>query len=443
MNKKLLAASLSLLVAPLLVFTAKNAHAENLLQVYQQAKRHDAQLKVQESGHLATLEQRQQARAGLRPQVNLSGNTSYAAERDSLTSKTVDGNQANYALTLGQPLYNQGVKANIAKTDALIGQSAETLESARQDLMVRVAKAYLEALQAQDNLAFAKAEKTAINRQLEQAKAYFEAGRSAITDVKEAEASDAAAQAQEITATQQLDIAREQLRVLTGGFYPALDAPRANMPLAMPTPNSIEAWVNTAKQNNHQLRASQQAMAAAQKGVAVQRAGKLPTVDLFAKQTGSYLNNDTYTNQRSNDVAVGISVSMPLYTGGATTSKIREAQFTFQQTQQAYDLQMRQTEQQVRSAFLGIQSSMSQVTANQQALVSAETAAQATQAGFEVGTRTAVDVLNAVRAEFRARRDHARARYDFLLNTLLLRQAAGTLTEKDMMAISVIMQPKG
>ena len=440
MNKTLLAASLSLLAVPLLALTANNAHAENLLQVYQQAKNHDAQLQAQESGHLATLEQRQQALAGFRPQVNLSGNASYAAERDSLTSKTVDGNQANYALTLDQPLYNQGVKANIAKTDALVRQSAATLDAVRQNLIVRVATAYFETLQAQDNLTFAKAEKAAINRQLVQAKAYFEAGRSAITDVKEAEASDATAQAQEIAATQQLDIAREQLRVLTGSVYPSLDVPRTNMPLAMPTPNRIDAWVNIAKQNNHQLRASQQAMAAAQKGVAVQRANKLPTVNLFAKQTGSYLNNDTYINQRSNDVAVGISVSMPLYTGGATTSKIREAQFTFQQTQQSYNLQASQTEQQVRSAFLSIQSSMSQVIANQQALASAETATQATQAGFEVGTRTAVDVLNAVRAEFRSRRDHSRARYVFLLNTLLLRQAAGTLTEKDVMAVSTMMR---
>ena len=440
MNKTLLAASLSLLAVPLLALTANNAHAENLLQVYQQAKNHDAQLQAQESGHLATLEQRQQALAGFRPQVNLSGNASYAAERDSLTSKTVDGNQANYALTLDQPLYNQGVKANIAKTDALVRQSAATLDAVRQNLIVRVATAYFETLQAQYNLTFAKAEKAAINRQLVQAKAYFEAGRSAITDVKEAEASDATAQAQEIAATQQLDIAREQLRVLTGSVYPSLDVPRTNMPLAMPTPNSIDAWVNIAKQNTHQLRASQQAMAAAQKGVAVQRANKLPTVNLFAKQTGSYLNNDTYINQRSNDVAVGISVSMPLYTGGATTSKIREAQFTFQQTQQSYNLQASQTEQQVRSAFLSIQSSMSQVIANQQALASAETATQATQAGFEVGTRTAVDVLNAVRAEFRSRRDHSRARYDFLLNTLLLRQAAGTLTEKDVMAVSTMMR---
>ena len=284
MNKTLLAASLSLLAVPLLALTANNAHAENLLQVYQQAKNHDAQLQAQESGHLATLEQRQQALAGFRPQVNLSGNASYAAERDSLTSKTVDGNQANYALTLDQPLYNQGVKANIAKTDALVRQSAATLDAVRQNLIVRVATAYFETLQAQDNLTFAKAEKAAINRQLVQAKAYFEAGRSAITDVKEAEASDATAQAQEIAATQQLDIAREQLRVLTGSVYPSLDVPRTNMPLAMPTPNSIDAWVNIAKQNNHQLRASQQAMAAAQKGVAVQRANKLPTVNLFANK---------------------------------------------------------------------------------------------------------------------------------------------------------------
>lgn len=413
-----------------------NAAAEDLLQVYQRAKNYDVQFKAQESNHLAILEKKQQALAANKPQVSLSGKAGFNASRDSITNNTVDGVNASYALQLEKSLYNRGINASIAKTDALLGQSNAALASYRQDLIMRVADAYFAVLAAQDTLNFAHAEKLAISRQLEQTTAYFEAGRSAITDVKEAEASQAAAVAQEIMAIQQLDIAREQLRVITGGFYPSLNAPRSNMPLTMPTPNSIEAWVNIAKQNNHLLRSSKYAVTAAQKEVEAQRAEKLPRVGLYANHTGSYLDNDIYSHRKNNDTAVGVSVNLPLYTGGATASKIREARYKLQQAQQESDLQARLTEQQVRSAFLNVQSSISQVKAYQQAVASAETAANATQAGFEVGTRTAVDVLNAVRSVFRARRDYASARYNYLKNTLALRQAAGTLSEKDLVAIN-------
>ncbi len=430
---------LAMLIAASLAGISHNAAAENLLQVYQRAKGYDAQFKAQESSHLAILEKKQQALAASKPQVNLSGKAGYSASRDSITNNTVDGENANYTLQLEKSLYNKGINASIAKTDALVGQSNAALESYRQDLIMRVADAYFAALIAQDSLNFANAEKTAISRQLEQTTAYFEAGRSAITDVKEAESSYAAAIAQEITATQQLDVAREQLRVITGGFYPSLNAPRSNMPLAMPTPSSIEAWVNTAKQNNHLLRASKHAVTAAQKEVEAQRAEKFPRVGLYANHTGSYLDNDTFNSRKTNDAAVGLSMSLPLYTGGATSSKIREARHKLQQSQQEGDLQARMTEQQARSAFLSVQSSISQVKANQQALSSAETAAEATQAGFEVGTRTAVDVLNSLRSVFRARRDYASARYSYLQNNLALRQAAGTLSEKDVVAINAFL----
>ncbi|MDD5391629.1 MAG: TolC family outer membrane protein [Thiothrix sp.] len=431
---------LALLIASSLATLAHTASAENLLQVYQQAKGHDAQFKAQESSHLAILEKRQQALAALKPQVSLSGKAAYNESRDTLTNNaTVNGDAANYTLQMGKSLFNKGISANIGKTDAVIGQSTAALESYRQDLIMRVADAYFKALLAQENVIFAGAEKDAISHQLEQTQAYFDAGRSAITDVKEAEASYAASVAQEINATQQLDIARELLRVQTGGFYPNLLAPRNNMPLSVPTPNSIEAWVNTAKQNNHLLRASKYGITAAQKEVEAQRAGRYPTLDLYANHTGSYLDNDVYKNRRTNDSAIGLSVSVPLYTGGATSSKIREAQDKFQQAQQEYDLQGSQTEQQTRSAFLTVQSSISQVEANKQALAAAETAAEATQAGFEVGTRTAVDVLNSLRNVFKARRDYASARYTYLQSTLTLRQAAGTLNDKDVASISAFM----
>ncbi|MBU0653800.1 MAG: TolC family outer membrane protein [Gammaproteobacteria bacterium] len=436
--------TLALLVASILAVSSHAALAENLLQVYQRAKGYDAQLKSQESSYLATLEKKQQALAGLKPQVGLSGTAAYDTSRNTISGSTVDGSVGSYKLELGKSLINKGLNATVGKTDALVAQATAALESYRQDLITRVSDAYFNTLTAQDNLEFARAEKAAIGRQLEQTRAYFEAGRSAITDVKEAESSYAAAVAQEITAIQQLDVAREQLRVLTGGFYQSLNAPRTNMPLNMPNPNSIEAWVNTAKQNNYLLRASKQAIAVQEKEVEVQRAAKSPNLGLFANHTGSYANNDTYNDLKTYDTAVGVNLTVPLYTGGAISSRIREAQHTLRQTQQQYDLQERQTEQLARSAFLTVQSSISQVKANQQALASAETAAEATQAGFEVGTRTAVDVLNSLRNVFRARRDYASARYSYLRNMLALRQAAGTLSEKEVAAISALMtvQPK-
>lgn len=432
--------TLALLIAASLTGSAaQTAFAENLLQVFQRAKGYDAQFKAQQSNHQAVLEKRQQALAGFKPQLNLSGNAAYDTTRDTFAGQTVNGPAANYQLELGKSLFNKTLNANLGKTDALIAQSSALLESYRQDLITRVTNAYFATLTAQDNIAFAAAEKAAIGRQLEQTKAYFEAGRSAITDVKEAEASYAAAQAQEIAAVQQLDITREQLRVLTGGFYQALNSPRDNMPLQMPAPANVDSWVNMAKSKNNLLLASKQAINAQLKEVQVQRAAKSPNVSVYANHTGSYVDNDIYSNRKVYDAAVGVSLTMPLYTGGAISSRIREAQDNLRQTEQQYDLQSRITEQQVRSAYSGVQSSISQVQANRQALASAETAAEATQTGFEVGTRTAVDVLTSLRNVFRARRDYSSARYDYLKSLLALRQAAGTLNERDVAQVSAFM----
>jgi outer membrane protein len=433
--------ALALLIAVSLGSVAQTASAENLLQVFQRAKVYDAQFKAQESNHLATLEKKQQALAGFKPQVSLSGSDSYNRSENNITNNTVSGDIQQYSLQLSQALFNKSLNATLGQANALISQSSETLEANRQDLIIRVSDAYFAALLAQDNQVFAAAEKTAIGRQLEQTNAYFEAGRSAITDVKEAEASYAAATAQEIAATQQLDVAREQLRVLTGGFYQSLNAPRDNMPLQVPAPASIESWVSMARQNNHSLKASQQAAQVARKTIDVQRGARYPVVNLTASRTHSNTPRALAGlggsgDYRKDDSAVGVSLSVPLYSGGALSSKVREAQRNFEQAQQVQDYQTRLTEQQVRSAYLGVQSSISQVQANQQALAAAETAAEATQAGFEVGTRTAVDVLNSLRNVFKSRRDYSSARYDYLKTLFALRQAAGTLSEKDVAEIS-------
>lgn len=437
--------TLAFLIAASLTLATQQAQAENLLQVYQQAKGYDAQFKALESDYLAILERKPQALAALKPQVSVSGSVTQSRQRTAYDASLLDpedvasGSSANYSLGLSKSLYNKALNSQVKQADSVIAQASAGLEAEREGLILRVAEAYFNFLLAQDNLEFARTEKEAISRQLEQTRAYFEAGRSAITDVKEAESRYDLAVAQEINAVNQLDLGREQLRVLTGGFYQTLNAPAANLPLAMPSPADIEQWVKTAKANNKQLIASQHAIQSAQTAIDIQRAAKQPVVDLVARQTGSNSESKSDLDPQNYGASVGVQLSMPLYTGGGISSKIREAQHNFRQAQQQFDFQSRTTEQQARNAFLTVQSSISQVKANQRALASAETAAEATQAGFEVGTRTAVDVLTALRNVFSARRDYAQTRYTYLLNTLKLRQAAGTLTDQDIATMNTFM----
>ena len=433
--------TLALLIASTLAAASQTVQAENLLQVYQQAKGYDAQFKAQEASHLATLEKKQQALANLKPQLNASGSV------DDTMSKTWDPvNASSNALSLGynvqasKSIYNKQLDASISQIDALIAQSQVDLEAKRQDLIMRVIQAYFNVLIAQDNVSFAQTEKAAIGRQLEQAQAFFDAGKSAITDVKESEASYASAQSQELTALQQLDIARESLRVLTGGFYNSLNAPNANTPMTMPSPNDINSWVTIAQQTSYQLKAGQQGLLAAQRNIDVQRAGKKPTVGVYAGHSGSRGDSSVSSADSTRaGLSIGVQANINLYDGGKIDSQVREAQNNFRAAQQSYILQDRQVEQQVRSAFLTMQSSIGQIEANRQALAAAETAAEASRAGFEVGTRTAVDVLNSLRLVFSARRNYASSRYNLLLNSFALRQAAGTLNERDIVALNGYM----
>lgn len=435
---------LAVIIASTLTLGTSAVHAENLLQVYQQAKAYDAQYKALESNYLATLEKKPQALAAKKPQVNLSASASHIYQNtfydvSPTEMEKYDTNNVSYSVGMTKSLYNKALDAQIAQTDSVIGQASAGLAAGKESLMLRVAQAYFNFLLAQDNLQFAQTEKEAIHRQLEQTQAYFDAGRSAITDVKEAEASYDSASATELVSANALDIAREQLRLLTGRDYQSLSAPANNLPLQMPAPQGIEAWVKNSQAHNKQLLASQHAVTTAQRALEIERAAKKPTVNLFAKQTGSNTQGEPVYDPQEIGATAGVELSMPLYTGGAISSKIREAQHSLRQAQQELDLQKRQAEQQARSAYLSVQSSISQVQAGQKALVSTETAAEATQAGFEVGTRTAVDVLNSLRNVFSSRRDLANARYNYLLNTLNLKQAAGTLTDKDIAAMSNYM----
>jgi len=423
--------------------TSSLASAENLLQVYQQAKKNDTQLQISETNYLATLEKKPQVMSALKPRVDLGANASYNLQYQGRTLRGEDKSaflNLGYDLSLNKPLINKQLDAQIAQVDASILQAKASLEIDKQSLIIRVAEVYFQYLNAEETLAFRKAERTAIGRQLNQVKAYFDAGRSAITDVKEAQARYDLSNAQVVIAQQLIDVARESLKAITTKYYQKLNGASDNIPLITPKPNSIDAWEKTAIANSPQVLVAQHAINVAQKTIDIERAAKAPTLNLFAKHSGSSTFGEAAFDQDKFDGSVGVRFSMPLYEGGNIASKVREARIKLKQSRQQLELQKRLTAQQTRAAYLTILSGLSQVKALKQALNSTQIAAKATQAGFEAGTRTAVDVLLSLSATFAAQRDYSNARYDFLLNTLKLKQASGILSEKDIAALSKLLR---
>ena len=424
---------------------SSQAFPENLLQVYQDAKQNDSQLKISEINFLATLEKKPQVLSGLKPRVDLGANASYNLQYTSRTIRPDDGAgflNLGYNLSLNKSLFNKKLDAQVEQVDSSIKQAKALLEADRQSLIIRVAEAYFQYLNAKENLAFRKAEKIAIGRQLNQVKAYFDAGRSAITDVKEAQARYDLAIAQVEVANQQIEVSKENIRVITTRYYKSLNGISSQIPLVTPSPKNIKSWETTSLSNSKQILSAKYAVKIAQKAVDIERATKDPVINLFAKHAGSSTFGEDAFDQDKIDASVGVQLSMPLYQGGNITSRIREARHNLRRARQQLELQKRLATQQTRAAYLTIISGLSQVRAFKQALNSTQAAANATQAGFEAGTRTAVDVLLSLRETFSAKRDYATARYDFLLNTLKLKQATGILSESDLVAISKLLTKK-
>ena len=435
-----------LLSAMIIGIVSTPVNAETLLQVYEHAKQNDAQLKISEMGFLAALEAKPQVLSGLKPQVTLSGGPYYGM---SYTGKRSFGGEnkaayfnIGYDLNLSKVIINKQLDAQIDQVDFSILQSKALLEADRQDLIIRVAEAYFGYLNANDTLEFRKSEKNAIGKQLNQVKAFFDAGRSAITDVKEAQASYDLSVAQIEIAKQQIDVSKESLRAITTRYYKHLNGAADDVPLLVPKPSNIEAWSQSAVNNSKDLLAAKHAVEVAQKAIDYEKAANKGTLNLIANQGGdSVLGKDTVDSDTL-DASVGLQYSLTLFDGGNISSRVRESRHKLHQAQQSVELQKRLATQQSRAAYLTIVSGLAQVKALKQALNSSQTAASATQAGFEAGTRTAVDVVLALRNTFSARRDYTSARYDFLLNTLKLKQASGTLTESDLAALSKILKKK-
>ena len=404
---------------------------EGVLDIYRLATENDPGLKAADASRLAARETLPQARALLLPAVNL------GADATRTWLNVHDGpdssfNSTGYTLSLSQPLYHRDYFVQLRQADSQVQQAETTYAAAAQSVITQVAEAYFNVLAAVDNLGFARAEKEAIGRQLEQTKQRFEVGLIAITDVHEAQARHDLAAAQEIAAINQVDLSREALRELTGVLHDDIAPLGEKLPLVKPEPADLEQWVRAAEQNNLQLIAAQQGLAIAREEIKRQESGHYPTLDLVGTHAYSNAGGGLTGKREFDNTAIGVQFNLPLYLGGAVSSRTRQAQHQYQAASDNLEAQRRSTSRTTRDAYLSVIAGISQVNALNQAVISNQSALEATEAGFEVGTRTIVDVLNAQQDLFGAQRDYSRARYDYIVNSLRLKQAAGSLSEEDL-----------
>ena len=408
----------------------------DLVSILEAAEQMDPEYREAQSAALAVAEGVPQARADLwLPTLSFSAGTSRLRQDIETASIFGTGGQIsfttqNFRINLSQPIYHHDRFIALKQADHRVQQAQLEVLFARQELMIRVAERYFEVLAAQDNLVFANAEKESLLSQLDQAQQRFDVGLIAITDVQEAQAGHDRALASEISARNGVENANEALREVTETYYADLASLGESMPLVVPEPYDIEAWTDNALKNNLELSAALVASNIAQKEIGRQHAQHFPTLDV----TGGHGWNEQGGRFGSTSVTqgdIGIEFNMPIFEGGRTVSSTREAQHDHQAAVERLEQTKRAVYRQTREAFLGVISEISSVKALRQAVISSKTALESTQAGFEVGTRTAIDVVGAERGLSEAKRDYARARYDYILETLRLKQAAGSLQPDD------------
>ncbi|MFK8052966.1 MAG: TolC family outer membrane protein [Woeseiaceae bacterium] len=453
------------LIACSLFAVALPATAEDLLDVYQRALQSDPLIREAEAARLASSEALPQARGALLPQVNGSAAESRGDSNgnqvfiglDPVTGipgpqsrdfETRDEETFRWDVTLRQSIFRWDQIVGLQQAKKRVAEADATYEAAQQSLLLRVAERYFGVLGAQDTLDASEASRIAIAKQLDQSQKRFEVGLIAITDVQESQAAFDQAIADEIAAKRALATASNQLSEITDSSIGDLAQPGSELPLLAPAPENEDAWVEVAMEQNLDLIAGRIAAEIASKDVGIQRSGHLPTVELVAQRSHFESESDQLVDvgvfspitNDSDATSVSIQFSVPIFSGLQTSSRVRQAVYNHRASRERVQRIARETERLTRDAYLGVLTEISRTKALQQALKSSETALEATQAGFDVGTRTTVDVLDAQRALFNARTQFLRARYDYLLNVLRLKQAAGGLQVQDLEKINQLLE---
>lgn len=425
---------------------AAPAQAQSLVELLNAARSYDAPWQSAKAQLDASISRADQARAGLLPSAALSGGVSRSLTKISRPPMQLNQTTQNVGINASQPLYRPANRITLQQGLRGVDVAQAQLDAATQDLLVRVSQGYFDVLAAQDTLTFVQAQKAAVSEQLAAAKRNFEVGTTTITDSREAQARYDLVRAQEIAAENDLRVkklALDQLVGLTGTQPRPLAQP---VPLPLVQPDNAADWVQQAQDGQPLLRQAALALDVAKLETQKAETGHLPTVDLQAGYNIQRSPNGTQLlpglDTRANSASVGVALNMPLFAGFAIQNRVKETLALEEKARADLENLRRNVAQNTRAAFYGVQSGLGQVKALEAAEASSQSALEANQLGYQVGVRINIDVLNAQSQLFQTKRDLAQARYNVLLGTLKLRQAAGTLEEADVQAIDALLDKK-
>ena len=423
--------------------------ALDLSEAMELAQQYDTTFQAAYANYLAASEASSQTTAATLPQIGFNAHVVRGNRETKRSDGTFDAdtNSDGYSLNLNQVIYDKTVFDTMGQGDASVAKAIADLEVAKQDTIVRVARAYFDVLTAIDTLETASAERKAIGKQLEQSKERFNVGLSAITDVKEQQASYDISVADEIIATNDLSNKREALRFIINVYPENLKVADENMPLVIPEPMDINAWVDKSLQNNFSMVSAKYTVEAAQSAYDASKGGHYPTLSLNASY--GFESNDATSFMGSpigarddTDTRVILNLDIPIYSGGLTSSTVRQRLSELDAAKALQEQEKRRTVGLSRSAYLSLEADIANVKARKQAIISTQTSLEATMAGYDAGTRTSVDVLLSQRQLFSALRDYSVARYTYMTNSLVLKKVAGILTPADVDAINKWLIPR-
>lgn len=430
-----------------------SAWSVDLVGVHDLALQNDPRLRAAEYRREAVDENKTQAWSNLLPNLSADGGLTLGSSETDIGGVQVsdsDTDNENWGVTLRQSLYRQANYESLDIARAQITEAEAIYQIAFLDFLLRVAENYFQVLTFMDGVVFAEAEEKAFQRQFEQAEQRFEVGLTAVTDVHEARASYDNARARAIVARNNLADAKEGLKELTGQYFETYDKLQEQLPLVEPEPANPQSWIEMAMMSNPQVRAAQAGYEVADANVRLQRAGHFPTLDLVASYS-DFTNNEYVirndfqepigtTSLGNKDAQVRLLLNVPIYQGGFVSSRTRQAGLLMNAAGEDLDDQQRITERQTQNSYRAVLAGIQEVEAFGQAVISAESALQATQAGFEVGTRTIVDVLIAEQRYYQAQRDNSIARHAYIVNHLRLKAAAGLLSSEDLAVVNQLLE---
>lgn len=431
------------------------SHGEDLLDAYRQARANDPVLSQADATRLSTGEGVAQARALLLPQISAgltlsqtSGGGGSTFQNPNNPGTFISTSQFGHTRTrsingtISQSIFDFSKYANLKAAHSAASAQDEAYEAAQQNLFVRVATAYFGVLTSEDRLVYAKANQDAFKQQYEQSDQRYKVGLSAITDVYQAKAYYEAAKAQTVTAQNTLNDAREALTQITGKPTGHLKKLRDDLPLQPPVPDDQDIWVKQALQTNPNLLAQRDNVETAEHNITAARAGHLPTIsaNLSYGKSASWYQNANIHYDRPSSTTIGVTLSVPIFSGGATQSRVRQSIYQRDAAADGMEAQRRQVIRDTLNYFRSVNAGISQVESGKSSVEAGQKALDATRAGFSVGTKTITDVLLSIQTLTSSESSYSQARHQFILNKLLLEQAAGTAGLKDLQAINALLQ---